>query len=67
MLPLENINMKQFHNNNQSPISGNLNFSLYSGINTTVNTNKLSPAGIMVIGLLLIAIGFYLYSNKKEK
>jgi uncharacterized membrane-anchored protein len=58
--------MNTFHNN-QPPISGNLNFKLHPGIDTNVNVNKLSPIGIMVIGLTLAAIGFYLYSNKKEE
>ena len=55
--------MNKLHTNNQPLVSGNLNFSLYSGIDTTVNTNKLSPIGIIALGFLLAAIGFYLYSN----
>jgi uncharacterized membrane-anchored protein len=58
--------MTKFHNNNPL-VSGNLIFSPHSGIDTNVNVNKLSPIGIMVIGLTLAAIGFYLYSNKKEE
>ena len=58
--------MKELHNN-QPPVSGNLNFSPHPGIDTSVNVNKLSPIGMMVIGLSLVAIGFYLYSNKKKE
>jgi len=58
--------MKELHNN-KPLVSGNLNFSPHPGIDTNVNVNKLSPIGMMVIGLSLVAIGFYLYSNKKKE
>ena len=44
----------------------NINFSPFTGIETNVNVNKLSPKLIMVIGLLLAVYGLYQHLNKEE-
>jgi hypothetical protein len=45
----------------------NIKFNPLSGIETSVNVNKISPKLMMIIGSLLLAYGLYKYLNKENK
>ena len=54
--------------NSKPQISGNLNFSPCSGIDTSFNINKLSSEWKIVIGLGLLAVWpLPILSSKKEE
>ena len=52
---------------NQPQLSGNLKFDIYPGIGMTADVAKLSPKLMMVIGLGLVALGFYQYYKEEKK